>query len=45
MIAHAMIEDTLLFVIFGANPWLIVGMRLVFATLMATLIAKYYRRA
>lgn len=41
MIAHAIIEDTLLFVIFGANPWLIVGLRLVFATLIAYLIVKY----
>jgi hypothetical protein len=41
MIAHAIIEDTLLFVIFGANPWLIVGLRLVFATLIATLVVRY----
>lgn len=41
MIAHAIIEDTLLFVIFGANPWLIVGLRLAFATLIAYLIVKY----
>lgn len=43
MICHAIIEDTLLFVIFGANPWLIVGLRLLFATLIATLIIKYNR--
>lgn len=41
MICHAIIEDTLLFVIFGANPWLIVGLRLLFATLVAYLIVKY----
>ena len=41
MIAHAMIEDTLLFVIFGANPWIIVSLRLIFATLIAYGIAKY----
>lgn len=41
MICHAIIEDTLLFVIFGANPWLIVGLRLLFATLVAFLIVKY----
>jgi len=41
MIAHAIIEDTLLFVIFGANLWLIVGLRLVFATLIATLVVRY----
>ena len=43
MICHAIIEDTLLFVIFGANPWLIVSLRLLFATLVATLIVKYYK--
>lgn len=41
MICHAIIEDTLLFVIFGANPWLIVGLRLLFATLVAYIIVKY----
>ena len=41
MICHAIIEDTLLFVIFGANLWLIVGLRLLFATLIAYLIVKY----
>lgn len=43
MICHAIIEDTLLFVIFGANPWLIVGLRLLFATLVAALVVKYYK--
>lgn len=43
MICHAIIEDTLLFVIFGANPWLIVGLRLLFATLIAYLIVKYFK--
>ena len=36
MICHAIIEDTLLFVIFGANPWIIVGMRLIFAFIFAS---------
>ena len=40
MICHAIIEDTLLFVIFGANLWLIVGLRLFFATLIAYVIVK-----
>jgi len=40
MICHAIIEDTLLFVIFGANPWVIVGLRVVFATLFAILVAR-----
>lgn len=43
MICHAIIEDTLLFVIFEANPWLIVGLRLLFATLVAALVVKYYK--
>lgn len=40
MICHAIIEDTLLFVIFGANPWIIVSFRLLFATLFAYGIIK-----
>ena len=43
MICHAIIEDTLLFVIFGANPWVIVTLRVVFATLFSYLIAQYFR--
>lgn len=43
MICHAIIEDTLLFLIFGANPWIIIGMRLSFATLIAYLVVKYYK--
>ena len=38
MICHAIIEDTLLFVIFGANPWVIVSLRIVFATFFALVI-------
>jgi len=43
MICHAIIEDTLLFLIFGANLWIIIGLRLTFATLIAYLVVKYYR--
>lgn len=43
MICHAIIEDTLLFVIFGANPWIIISFRLTFATLIAYLVVKYYK--
>lgn len=43
MICHAIIEDTLLFVIFGANPWIITSFRLTFATLIAYLVVKYYK--
>lgn len=45
MICHAIIEDTLLFVIFGANPWIIVSFRLIFATIFAYLIVKLWRKA
>jgi len=41
MICHAIIEDTLLFVIFGANLWIVVGLRIMFATLIAYLVLKY----
>lgn len=41
MICHAIIEDTLLFVIFGANLWIILGLRLIFATLIAYLVSNY----
>lgn len=41
MICHAIIEDTLLFVIFGANPWVIVSFRLFFATLFAYGVIKF----
>ena len=44
MICHAIIEDTLLFVIFGANPWVIVTLRVIFATLFAYLVALYFRK-
>lgn len=44
MICHAIIEDTLLFVIFGANPWVIVTLRVIFATLCAYLIAQYFKK-
>lgn len=43
MICHAIIEDTLLFVIFGANPWIIISFRLTFATLISYLAVKYYK--
>ena len=44
MICHAIIEDTLLFVIFGANPWVIVTLRVVFATFFSCLIAQYFKK-
>ncbi|WP_024953777.1 nucleoside recognition domain-containing protein [Sulfurospirillum arcachonense] len=40
MICHAIIEDTLLFVIFGANIWVIVLLRVIFAFIFATICVK-----
>ncbi len=40
MICHAIIEDTLLFVIFGANIWIIVTLRVLFAFIFATICVK-----
>ena len=45
MICHAIIEDTLLFVIFGANVWIIISFRLFFATLLSYLIIKLWKKA
>ncbi|MBN2964822.1 nucleoside recognition protein [Sulfurospirillum sp. T05] len=47
MICHAIIEDTLLFVIFGASAWVIVVLRLIFALLFSLAIVAYltYRPA
>ena len=44
MICHAIIEDTLLFVLFGANPWIIVGLRVLFALVFALLVAEGINR-
>jgi len=44
MICHAIIEDTLLFAIFGANIWIIVSMRLIFAIIISYLIIKVYSK-
>jgi hypothetical protein len=40
MICHSIIEDTLLFVIFGANFWVIVGIRIIYAIVFSYLIIK-----
>lgn len=44
MICHAIIEDTLLFVIFGANWWIIVGLRVLFAFIFATILTKQFQK-
>lgn len=41
MICHAIIEDTLLFVIFGANLWIIITLRILFAFIFSTIIIKF----
>jgi hypothetical protein len=40
MIAHSLIEDPLLFVIFGANFWVLVGIRLFLAVIISFLVVK-----
>ena len=40
MICHALIEDTLLFVIFGANFLIIVTLRVIFAFIFAAVCPK-----
>ena len=42
MVAHAIIEDTLLFVFFGADIFLLIGIRLFFAIIVFFLISTYY---
>jgi hypothetical protein len=44
MICHAIIEDTLLFAIFGANIWLIVGLRILFAFIFAMLLTQIFHK-
>jgi hypothetical protein len=43
MVAHAIIEDTLLFVIFGADIFLLISIRLFFATFVFFVISIYYK--
>jgi hypothetical protein len=40
MICHAIIEDTLLFAIFGANIWIIITLRVIFAFIFAAFCVK-----
>jgi len=42
MIAHSLIEDPLLFVIFGANFWALVGIRLILALIISWIIVKFH---
>jgi len=43
MVSHSVLEDALLFVIFGANYWLIVGIRLVMAFIVSYLLSRLMR--
>ena len=43
MVAHAIIEDTLLFVFFGADIVLLISIRLIFATIVFLLILLYFK--
>jgi hypothetical protein len=43
MIAHSLIEDPLLFVLFGANLWVLIGIRLFLATIISYLVLKFYK--
>ena len=44
MICHSIIEDVLLFVIFGANGWLVIMIRLSMAFVFSALLVKMYKR-
>ena len=43
MICHSLLEDPLLFVLFGANYWVIVVSRLVMACVVTFLISRFFR--
>jgi hypothetical protein len=44
MICHAIIEDTLLFVIFGADFTMVVTIRVVWAIAITYIFTKFYKR-
>ncbi|AZV47427.1 nucleoside recognition protein [Nautilia sp. PV-1] len=43
MIAHSLIEDPLLFVLFGANFWVLVGIRLILAVILSYIAVKFIK--
>lgn len=45
MICHAIIEDTLLFVIFGADFWMVITIRVIFAILFAYIFTSIYKNS
>nr|WP_321467809.1 nucleoside recognition protein [uncultured Desulfobulbus sp.] len=44
MICHSIVEDVLLFVLFGANYWVVIGVRLPAALLISYLMVRLFRR-
>jgi len=44
MLCHSVIEDILLFVIFGANGWVILFIRLILAFVLSSILVKLYKR-
>jgi len=44
MLCHSVIEDILLFVIFGANGWVILTIRLTMALIFSSVFVLYYKR-
>jgi hypothetical protein len=41
---HAVVEDTLIFVVLGANGWIILGLRLLLAVALTALLARLWRQ-
>jgi len=44
MLCHSVIEDVLLFVIFGANGWIILAIRIIMAFVFSYLFVLFYKR-
>jgi len=44
MLCHSVIEDILLFVIFGANGWIILLIRLIMAFVFSSILVRLYKR-
>lgn len=41
---HAVVEDTLIFVVIGGDAWLILGIRIVLAVLLTAVLARLWRK-